>query len=688
MITAAVLLDASFAYSQIADIRVNSDADGVVVGIGQSETTVAVGNAVTCIAYNDRVGLVKRNGFAASGDGVSFSDGGSFPTPSPVDGFDPTLAFRAADAQFYFVAVASLTVGLVVLRSMDCQAWNFLGRINRTTPGTLKLSDRPMLAIDNSASSPRFGRLFVAFLVQDNLTQALRVRVAWSDNPASPPEPVDNWSNISDVALPVPGWVTQAPWVATAPNGDVYVAFVEYETAHGGQQTIRISRSTDGGAIWQPPTPIATGRRAGNLVASHPDRCGRPALNGDIRISGSPQIAIHPDPALPPPAYVIHASYFYDSDGEGPDESNAFYRRSTNQGGEWSAQVQLNQDNPNTPTDQWSPALAVSASGVVAATWYDRRNDPSGNWRFDRYLSMSDDGGITWRPNVRLSDLASKAGSTSPVSRNLPPYGEGTSRCYHGDYDQVAVDAGGLFHVAWSDDRRLLPTGGCPSDDPNYPSLPYFVSSCPNPDVYYNRIGDIDGDGLRDAYDTCPTVPNPVAADADGDGVDDVCDTCGRQPDFNNDVLQLGPNPAFGGSMTNRTTVSGQLDDDADGIGNHCDFDYNNQGAVITATDFNDMKFSLLPSPGLMTQSNCGGTAAEGGSGDTQRCGEFDHDGAGAVVGVVDFNKAKAAVAGLILVPQETMACGDPCKAPFSGPIGSGNEVLGKAIMCEGVACQ
>ena len=37
---------------------------------------------------------------------------------------------------------------------------------------------------------------------------------------------------------------------------------------------------------------------------------------------------------------------------------------------------------------------------------------------------------------------------------------------------------------------------------------------------------DTDGDGVPDAVDNCPAVPNPGQEDADGDGVGDVCDSC------------------------------------------------------------------------------------------------------------------------------------------------------------------
>ncbi len=186
-------------------------------------------------------------------------------------------------------------------------------------------------------------------------------------------------------------------------------------------------------------------------------------------------------------------------------------------------------------------------------------------------------------------------------------------------------------------------------------------------------VNDFDGDGLADLQDSCPTVVNS-GLDEDADGVDNICDTCKLRTLLQ---LQLGPNPVFTGSMTNRRTVSGQLDDDSDGVGNHCDFDHDQTGAVITATDFNHEKASVSK---LVSTSVCGTIG-------TMRCGIFDLTGAGSVIAADDFNKEKAAVSGIITSdPQTAMACGNACKGPFSGPIGSGTEVLGKAI-CVGVGC-
>jgi hypothetical protein len=81
--------------------------------------------------------------------------------------------------------------------------------------------------------------------------------------------------------------------------------------------------------------------------------------------------------------------------------------------------------------------------------------------------------------------------------------------------------------------------GGIPVDSTEFSAPQWFSLGL--------LIPDADGDGVPDAEDNCPTVPNPAQADADADSVGDACDNC----------------PAVYNAY--------QQDMDGDGIGDRCD---------------------------------------------------------------------------------------------------------------------
>jgi len=58
--------------------------------------------------------------------------------------------------------------------------------------------------------------------------------------------------------------------------------------------------------------------------------------------------------------------------------------------------------------------------------------------------------------------------------------------------------------------------------------------------------GDVDGDGVENLYDNCPTTFNPAQADADGDGVGDACDACPvSAPSAVVDATGCGERPSY-----------------------------------------------------------------------------------------------------------------------------------------------
>ena len=87
-----------------------------------------------------------------------------------------------------------------------------------------------------------------------------------------------------------------------------------------------------------------------------------------------------------------------------------------------------------------------------------------------------------------------------------------------------------------------------------------------NAGVAWVLILDADLDGIRDSLDNCPFVANADQLDFDGDELGDVCD-----PDDDNDGA-LDENDAF------PLDASEQLDTDGDGIGNNADLDDDGDG--------------------------------------------------------------------------------------------------------------
>jgi hypothetical protein len=462
----------------------------------QSETTLAV-NEVTgtiCSAYNDSFsGVVLGTGFSgfssSTNSGASFVDHGAFPAGSNgASRGDPSLVWRRKDNKFYFASLISGGLGLWVSND-DCQSFSYVGAIHSGSS-----DDKEIMAVDNNSTSPRFGRFYVAW---SDFAQSQRIRAVFSDEGTtfSTPVPLSLSSNV------------QGAWPSVSPDGTLNIAWSFFGT---DTFDIEVVSSSDGGVSYTPIVKaVQNAIRSSNSSAT--SSCGRPALNGRIRFSPFTQI-------IPGPGGCRHIVYTAAPDlSHTGDVADIFYKSTCSE--TWPATgTKINDDG--TPTDQYMPTLAVSATGtLVSIAWYDRRNDPTGNLLFDFYSRLSEDGGATFRPSERLSAV------NSPVfiDPNL-------ANCYHGDYDQQLI-SGDKVLVQWSDDRNvqdshndadvyLAAVSVGPSDPPPTVVTPAAASPSPVPGATTSlSVLGADDDGEENlvyAWSTTSTPPAPVTFSDNG----------------------------------------------------------------------------------------------------------------------------------------------------------------------------
>ena len=198
----------------------------------QNETAMAYNQntGTLCSGYNDSYhGITTGTGFTgfsrSTDGGATWTDRGALGVNS---GGDPAIVWRKADGNFYFVALH--TNGLGVWKSTDdCTTFSFLAMVH-----TGANDDKELVAVDNNVASPNYGKLYVVWTNFDTsqiaATTSANAGVTWS----------------TPVNLSVSGDDVQGAWPTVAPNGDVYAAWVKWQTFPSGP--------LDGGAKFSPPS--------------------------------------------------------------------------------------------------------------------------------------------------------------------------------------------------------------------------------------------------------------------------------------------------------------------------------------------------------------------------------------------------------------------------------------------------
>jgi hypothetical protein len=215
--------------------------------------------------------------------------------------------------------------------------------------------------------------------------------------------------------------------VAVGPNtigGDVPggVVYVVTNSGSAFASTYTFYRSTDGGATFL----TSSAQNFANYVGTEVG--GR---NSVQNMRTRPYPFITSDNSYGPfrgRLYLVYASNNPPGNGNKPD---IFLRYSDDQGVTWSTAKTVNDDLNSQNHHQWHPAVWVDkTSGRVFLKWMDTRDTPTSDSAYI-YATYSDDGGETFAPNQRISNLGGK------MRINCTTCGGGGTPRYQGDYDAI-----------------------------------------------------------------------------------------------------------------------------------------------------------------------------------------------------------------------------------------------------------
>ena len=217
--------------------------------------------------------------------------------------------------------------------------------------------------------------------------------------------------------------VVQGPDVAVAPDGTVYVAWLDTteDDSFEGLAEIQVARSDDAGVTFE------SHRRASGFAEP-----GFRARNLVFRSwsSAFPKLGIGPNGE-------VHVLWVAIPTDNPEDDGDVFTVSSTNKGQTWSRRVRVNDDD--TSNFQFFPELAVDPKGNLHAMWGDFRDDPF-HVSYHMYYATSEDGGQTWSRNSRVTDFPSNPNKAFPGGRFI------------GDY--FAIDATeDEVYMVWADSR-------------------------------------------------------------------------------------------------------------------------------------------------------------------------------------------------------------------------------------------
>jgi hypothetical protein len=401
--------------------------------------------------------------------------------------------------------------GLYVFRSGDGGAsWSSPGSIVRQVDGTdptLALIDKDYMAIDSNRSSPYADRIYLSWSFYTQAQTADPIYVAYSEDHGNSWHQSGPISGFSKKLCPInydgsPAGTCNAnqfsnPFVA--PNGDVFVAFQNFNNCYGAfgspcsgdpndnHSQMLIVKSTDGGNTFGDPVKVTdyyelpdclayTGQDPGRACVPTTPLSGVSifrAVNYPTGVAVSAKRIVvdfgsyinrdsnsHKGNCSPAGFNPSTGLNLYKGVGAINGCNNDILRSVSTDGG-------LTFTGTSTPvgslpavseesgvlTDQWWQWSAAGPHGRVADAYYDRR------YGADRSTGFMDITLAAGASHTRVSNVSFPPSNEFPAANGYS--------IFMGDYNSLAVGSDGLAHPVWTDTRNPMFTyNTAPGSDP------------------------------------------------------------------------------------------------------------------------------------------------------------------------------------------------------------------------------
>jgi len=428
----------------------------------QNETSVAYSTA------NPLVAVAAANDYVSGGVVVMrTSDGGRHwastrvvpefrPTGDICNGGDPSVAYSRRDRVFFlsqlcFFRELPHSEVQVVLSKDNGKTWTPGRQAARAastfnyatgTEDVTNFNDKEYIAVDNTPTSPHYGRLYVTYtkfhLLASGFSDYCPIQLAYTDNvPAI--NPFFTAFVHTAVSRDAPGGngkgrsANQFSVPKVERSGALDISFVQEDCNSALDFNLLFQKSRNGGASF---LPAAVAVDKPGQWADNPDK-------GDIlpptsfRVPETESLAY--SPATGTLVYVVANSIHKSATG-----TDISYWLSHDGGLTWSSAKTLSTaavtaPGPGARNDQFMPWADATPAGKLYAIWFDRRRSAA-NRNIDTWQATSTDDGQHWT-TARISTKSWN-----------PDLGFFTSGAFIGDYNGLAANDVAVYPV-WTDGR-------------------------------------------------------------------------------------------------------------------------------------------------------------------------------------------------------------------------------------------